>query len=104
MANALSYVEPNPVTKTQEKVDFKWMCPYSSRIAEHQAGILNNYGVSIVALLDNGKFNNQLLEHCESIKELNYRFTKIMNLHSTLLGIFDGNVRTSNARFDQLSL
>ena len=59
---------------------------------------INNYGVSIVALLDNGKFNNQLLEHCESIKELNYRFTKIMNLHSTLLGIFDGNVRTSNAK------
>ncbi len=102
MANALTYVELNPFTQTQEKVDFKWICPYSSRIAEHQAGILNSYGVSIVALLDNGNFNNQLQEHCENIKELNYSFTKITNLHSTLLGIFDGNVRISNAKFDEL--
>ena len=80
------------------------MCPYSSPHCGTPSRNIKQLWSFIVALLDNGKFNNQLQEHCESIKELNYRFTKIMNLHSTLLGIFDQMSTHQMQRFDQLSL
>jgi hypothetical protein len=92
----LEYEDYHPETEEPEKVRFERICSRSSGIAKHQSGILDQPGLTVVAVIE----DNYFLDHLKKLQNTKLGFTRVDKLHCTMLGLLDGNNRVNtNSEF-----
>jgi hypothetical protein len=99
MTIPLEYIDYHPETLQQEPVRFERICPRSSDIVNHQSGILDYPGLTVVALIKEDSF----LNHLSNLQNINLGFTRVNKLHCTLLGLLNGNNQSNaNSEFKKV--